>query len=128
MRPWGVAEVADRLFVYGTLMPGEPRWRALQPYVISWEPVTARGHLWDTGSGYPAVRFDPEGPDIAGFLVALDPERGAEAIGVLDRIEGEGALYRRVRVTTSAGPAIGYEWLGSTEGLVPLASGWPRTT
>ena len=119
--------IATRVFVYGTLMPGEPRWPALQPFASGWEPATARGHLWDTGSGYPAVRFDPDGADVPGFLVALDPGGAAEAIAVLDRIEGEGALYRRVRVATSGGPAVAYEWLGSTEGLVPLASGWPRT-
>ncbi|MDP9069798.1 MAG: gamma-glutamylcyclotransferase [Actinomycetota bacterium] len=120
-----VPEAATRLFVYGTLMPGGARWPALRPYATAWEPATAPGRLWDTGRGYPAVRFDPDGGPIRGFLVAIAPELAVDAIAVLDVIEAEGVLYRRVEVVTSAGPAFGYEWLGSTEGLAGLADGWP---
>ena len=121
-----------RLFVYGTLMPGEPLWPALEPYAASWEPATAAGRLWDTGRGYPAVRFSHSGPGegggaVPGILVALDPGRAAEAVEVLDRIEDEGRLYRRVEVATSLGPAHAYEWLGATDGLDPLLEGWPRS-
>jgi gamma-glutamylcyclotransferase (GGCT)/AIG2-like uncharacterized protein YtfP len=126
VRPCRVSEAAARVFVYGTLMPGESRWPALEPFATGWGPATARGHLWDTGHGYPAVRFDDDGAAIAGFLVTIDAERLPDAIAVLDRVEGEGALYRRVEVATSAGLATSYEWLGSTEGLVPLAYGWAR--
>ena len=126
-----------RLFVYGTLMPGQPLWPALARYAASWEPATAGGRLWDTGQGYPAVRFDgsdlplpgplgPAGP-IPGILVVLDAGRAAEAMEVLDRIEDEGRLYRRVEVVTSGRPAYAYEWLGPTEGLEPLVEGWPRS-
>lgn len=121
-----MSEAGNRVFVYGTLMPGESRWPALEPFALAWEPATARGALWDTGHGYPAVCFDDDGAAIPGFLVTLDAERLPDAIAVLDRIEGEGALYRRVEVATSAGPATSYEWLGSTDGLVSLADGWPR--
>ena len=115
-----------RLFVYGTLMPGEPLWPALEPYAASWQPVTARGRLWDTGRGYPAVRFDETGEPVPGVLVALEPERAQHAIDVLDGIEDEGRLYRRVEVATSEGPAYAYEWLGPTDGLEQLLEGWPR--
>lgn len=108
-------------------MPGESRWPALEPFATGWEPATATGRLWDTGRGYPAIRFDAGGGVVPGLLVAVDAERLPEAIAVLDAVEGEGVLYRRVAVETSGGPAVSYEWLGPTEGLVPLPDGWrPR--
>ena len=116
-----------RLFVYGTLMPGEPLWPALAVFAVAWAEVTAAGRLFDTGHGYPAVRFDLAGDVVPGVLVALDPDRLAAAIGVLDEIEEEGRLYRRVQVSTSDGPAWAYEWLGPTTGLMVLPDGWPRT-
>lgn len=116
-----------RLFVYGTLMPGEPLWPALAPFAVAWDEVSVAGRIWDTGHGYPAVRFDPAGGAVPGVLVALDPGRLAAAIDVLDGIEEEGSLYRRVEVSTSGGPAWAYEWLGPTAGLTLLPEGWPRT-
>ena len=120
-----VPEPVRRVFVYGTLMPGECRWPALRPYAVSWEPATARGRLWDTGRGYPAVRFDDAGDAVPGILVAVAAESFADAVTALDRVEGEGVLYRRVEVATSGGLAVAYEWLGPTEALVPLPQGWP---
>jgi len=114
----------DRLFVYGTLMPGEALWPALAPFAVSWQVVTAAGRIWDTGQGYPAVRFDAAAEPVSGVLVALDPARVAEAVGMLDEIEEEGRLYRRVEVATSGGPAFAYEWLGPTDALAALPGGW----
>lgn len=122
---------AGRFFVYGTLMPGGNHWPALRPYAASWRTATAEGRMWDTGRGYPAVRFDTPGDPtpfgvVPGVLVDIVPGRLAEAVAILDRIEGAGHLYRRVDVATSDGPAMGYEWLGPTDGLARLAEGWPR--
>ncbi len=119
-------DAPTRLFVYGTLMPGEALWPALAPYAVSWEQATAPGHLWDTGRGFPSVRFEPHADPVPGVVVDLDPGRVPEALAVLDAIEGEGRLYRRVVIVTSAGPAHAYEWLGSTGGLPRLPGGWPR--
>jgi gamma-glutamylcyclotransferase (GGCT)/AIG2-like uncharacterized protein YtfP len=116
-----------RIFVYGTLMPGEPLWPALTPYAHRWTDATAAGRLWDPGHGYPGVRFEVDGDPVPGVVVDLDFDRAAEAIEVLDEIEEEGRLYRRVEVPTSAGPAFAYEWLGAVAGLRPLPGGWPRT-
>ena len=116
-----------RLFVYGTLMPGEPLWPALAPFAVAWDEVSAAGTIWDTGYGFPAVRFDVAGGAVPGVLVTLDPDRLAAAIDLLDGIEEEGSLYRRVEVPTSGGPAWAYEWLGPTTGLTQLPDGWPRT-
>lgn len=115
---------ARRVFVYGTLMPGQPRWPYLSRYAASWEPASTPGRLWATGRGYPAARFGDPGTRIPGVLVALRAETADEAIGRLDEIEGEGILYRRVEITTSGGPAVSYEWLGSTDELEPLPGGW----
>ena len=113
-----------QIFVYGTLMPGEPRWPALAPFAVACRPATAAGGIWDTGNGYPDVRFDLAGAAIPGVGGALDPARLAAALDLLDEIEEEGRLYRRVEVATSAGVAWAYEWLGPTEGLVELSDGW----
>ena len=113
------------VFVYGTLMPGQGRWPALASFAAGSRPAMARGHLWDTGLGYPAARFDSGGGQIPGVLVTIAPDLLASALVVLDRIEDEGVLFRRVEVVTSAGPALSYEWLGRTEGFRLLAGGWP---
>ncbi|MGI8984107.1 MAG: gamma-glutamylcyclotransferase family protein [Acidimicrobiales bacterium] len=116
----------DRLFVYGTLMPGEALWGELAPFVIAWREAAAPGRMWDTGHGYPAVRFVPSGAPVPGVVVDLDPVRAPAAITRLDEVEDAGVLYRRVEVVTTAGPAWAYEWLGPTGGLQPLPGGWRR--
>lgn len=120
-----MAHVPARVFVYGTLMPGQSRWSALEPYATTWTPATAAGRLWDTRRGYPAVQFGATGDPVPGFLVLLAPERAARAIAELDRIEGEGVLFGRVEIVTSAGPAGSYEWLGPTDDFTPMVHGWP---
>ena len=117
----------DRLFVYGTLMPGEPRWPALAPFALAWERATAAGRIWDTGHGYPAVRFDGAAGAVPGVVVRIDPARATEAVALLDEIEEVGVLYRRVEVATTGGPAHAYEWLGATDGFTPLPGGWPAS-
>ncbi len=112
------------IFVYGTLLPGQARWAVLEPHALTTRPATARGRLWDTGAGYPAARFDTTGDDIPGALVTVAPDRMAGVITTLDRIEGEGVVFRRVEVETSGGRAVSYEWMGRTEGLLPLPGGW----
>ena len=114
------------VFVYGTLMPGELRWPALEPFAHGWEDATAPGRLWDTGDGYPAATFERCEASIPGVVVWINADRWDQALRRLDTIEGEGSLYRRVEVKTSVGPATSYEWLGITAGLRPLPSGWPR--
>lgn len=80
--------------------------------------------MYDTGEGYPAVVFENDGGLVPGFVVELVASREDEAVAVLDRIEGEGTLYRRVKVTTSEGAAQSYEWIGPVDSLTPLPAGW----
>lgn len=111
------------VFVYGTLLPGEPRWPALAPFAEEVLDATAPGRLFDTGRGYPAALFGGAS-SIPGAWVRVRDERWDAVIELLDRIEGEGLLYRRVDIATSAGRAISYEWLRGTNGLLELPRGW----
>lgn len=112
------------VFVYGTLLPGEPRWPLLEPYAAEVVDATVPGRLYDTGRGYPAARFRAGTRSVPGASVRVAPEHWETVVELLDRIEGEGTLYRRVEVTTSAGPAVSYEWLGDTDTLRELPGGW----
>lgn len=118
-----------RLFAYGTLLPGEVRWRFLEPFVVDeGAPDRAHGRLYDTGLGYPAAVFSPGSRAAAevvhGRTFVLRPERAEEALAVLDDVEGAvDGDYRRVRLTTGAGlEAWGYECGGALE-LTPIESG-----
>ena len=115
------------VFVYGTLLPGESRWPLIAEHVLDVERAAAPGDLYDTGRGYPAAVFAPAagagrsaGRVPGARLTVLD-----DLLPLLDGIEGEGTLYRRVEVATDQGPAWSYEWLGPVDGLAPLPAGWP---
>ena len=111
--------VVARLFVYGTLMPGEARWPLLAPLAALAEPdrAEAAGYLYRTPYGWPAAVFDPAASSaVPGLAVTLqDPGR---ALPVLDEIEGTSAgLFHRRLITTSAGQCWAYHWPGQTSGF-----------
>ncbi len=113
----------DRLFVYGTLQPGESHWRLLAEHVAG-DPVavTLSGSLHDTGRGYPALR--PGGDhDVPGHLVRLkSPET---AFPLLDKYEGD--EYRRARVVLPDGTVTWtYLWGAGVDGMSVLPGGWVR--
>ena len=131
MRPDSFSDVSDdvhHVFVYGTLRPGDVRWRFLAPFVIDegW-PDTVPGRLFDTGLDYPAAivdeRADPGGT-IVGQTYALLTESITRCLEVLDAEEDTvGGRYRRVVVTTGRGVrAFAYEYGAGLE-LVPIPSG-----
>lgn len=106
MWPMGapVAPSISSLFVYGTLMPGERRWDVLAPFVQGApEPALVRGSLVDTGRGYPAL-FPGEAA-VPGYLVRLRSEFLAEALDVLDRVEGTATGLFERGLTNAAGTA-----------------------
>ena len=118
------------LFAYGTLLPGEPRWSFLAPFVLDeGTPAEVPGWLFDTGRGYPAARFaweptESAAPLIHGRAFALDPARVDEAWRVLDEVEGAVAgLYRRVEVVLAGGVAAGAYEYGAGLELRPIPSG-----
>lgn len=87
---------ATRLFVYGTLAPGEVNEHVLQSLQGDWQPASVTGSLhpqgWGATYGFPALRLDPGGEPVNGqlFTSADLPGFWSE----LDHFEGE--AYRRV--------------------------------
>lgn len=117
-----------RLFVYGTLMPGEARWHLLSPLVspADPEPATAGGRLYRTPYGWPAAVLDDAfddggGATVPGMVVTLrEPGR---ALPVLDEIEGSRTgLFERRLIMTTAGQCWAYHWPRPTAGFRPIAS------
>ena len=90
------------LFVYGTLRPGEVRWRHLEPFVVGdGIDTSVAGEVYDTGLDYPAARFGGD-TRIKGRVYELT--RVDEALAHLDMVEGAvRGLYQRVKVTTESG-------------------------
>ena len=116
--------MTDWLFVYGTLLPGQPRWPFLWPLVVDdGHPATVAGALYDTGLGYPAAVFAEPGR-IHGRVFRLHPDRVDESLAVIDDVEHTAdQSYRRVIVQTDRGqPAWAYEYTGSRS-FEPISDG-----
>ena len=111
------------LFVYGTLMPGQPRWPALAPWASGGPTQDCiRGQLFDTGYGWPAAVVGA-GELIPGFTVAFNPARITEALTALDEIEGTSqGLFRRVpAVTNNLLEVWVYAWVRTSDGFQPIS-------
>lgn len=129
------ADRLGRLFVYGTLLPGDVRWGLLAPFVVD-EGVDDHvpGALFDTGLDYPAATFqpDPEPSDrraepaavVLGRTFALLDASLERALDVLDREEDLVlGLYRRVVVMTGRGIRAWAYAYGTGLELTPIPSG-----
>lgn len=124
-----MTQMITTLFVYGTLRPGDVRWHFLAPFAAD-EGVddAVDGRLFDTGCGYPAALFGPDGDGIVrtihGRRYELHADRLEDALRVLDEEESSVAgLYRRILVTTRAGhTAWAYEY-GTGLELTPIDGG-----
>lgn len=98
----------DKIFVYGTLLRGEPRSLYMQDYDLI-GAFGVPGRLYDTGRGYPAALFDSgiEGMVYGELYLMGDAER---KIAELDRIEGtESGLFRRVEIDHNGDKFFSYE-------------------
>jgi gamma-glutamylcyclotransferase (GGCT)/AIG2-like uncharacterized protein YtfP len=113
-----------RLFVYGTLAPGDEAWPVLEPWIVG-KPVAdaVAGCLYDTRRGYPAATFSSGGDVLVhGTVVTLDPARAPAALDTLDRYEGP--EYERISVRTEAGLEVAtYAWIAPLTGCTPLPGG-----
>jgi gamma-glutamylcyclotransferase (GGCT)/AIG2-like uncharacterized protein YtfP len=111
-----------RLFVYGTLMRGGPRHRALAGQRFLGAARTLPHYtLFDLGA-YPGLVASPEGGQaVHGELYEVE----AALIPLLDRVEGAPALYRLgpVALEGGDGSAYAYFYRQSTEGYSPCADG-----
>lgn len=121
------ASTATHLFVYGTLRPGELRWPFLAPFVVDeGHADSVLGTLFDTGLGYPAARFEPDGTTISGRTYGLRHTSLERALAELDRVEGAvRGLYQRVLVITAAGVRAWAYQFGSDPHIVlePIVGG-----
>jgi gamma-glutamylcyclotransferase (GGCT)/AIG2-like uncharacterized protein YtfP len=113
--------VSANLFVYGTLMPGQGRWSALEPFVAG-SPRAAQvpGRLYRTPRGWPAAVFNSHSDRlIPGVLVRIQPTVEAEALTAIDAIEGVASgLFDRISLTTTSGEICWtYHWPASTQGF-----------
>ena len=86
----------ERLFVYGSLAPGQPNEHVLGEIDGSWEVTTVTGTLrqegWGAEIGYPGIDLDEGGDEIQGYL--FSSEKLSDYWAKLD--EFEGAAYERV--------------------------------
>ena len=86
----------QRLFVYGTLAPGEVNAHVLEPLAGEWLEASVRGTLhaqgWGQTYGFPALRLDSSAAAVKGLVFQSTelPAHWSE----LD--EFEGSAYRRV--------------------------------
>ncbi|WP_353827790.1 gamma-glutamylcyclotransferase [Agromyces sp. SYSU T0242] len=123
--PSSSAEAGSYVFVYGTSMPGQSRYGAIEEYVQSATRAEVDGLLYDTGYGYPAGKFEPGGV-IRGFLLELE-DTTAEAF-LREQTALEAGLFAQSIVQTSAGvAATAWEWIGATDGL-PRIDEWDGST
>ncbi len=121
----GTTSAAIRhVFVYGTLRPGDVRWRLLEPFVVDagW-PDTVTGELFDTGLDYPAAVFGRSGT-IHGQCFALLGTSLRRALDVLDEVEGVvDGEYVRVALRTGRGVDAWAYAGGDGLDLIPIVSG-----
>jgi len=88
-----------RLFVYGTLAPGQPNEHILGVIEGTWEEATVTGTLYPKGwgaiMGYPAIVLREDGDEIKGLVFSSNEL--SEYWTMLDEFEGES--YERVRTS-----------------------------
>ncbi|MDI3329085.1 MAG: gamma-glutamylcyclotransferase [Alicyclobacillaceae bacterium] len=103
------------VFVYGTLLTGEPNHRVAAPYLLSVRPGRVRGRLYDVGP-YPALVLDEAGREIEGEWFEVTPE-GLKAMDWLEGYRGPGQknFYERAWVRDTREDREGwiYVWLDS---------------
>jgi gamma-glutamylcyclotransferase (GGCT)/AIG2-like uncharacterized protein YtfP len=116
----------NHVFVYGTLLPGDVRWRYLEQFVSDEGTVDAvTGSLYDTGFDYPAAIFDTDGNStIVGRTFEIAPSLLDDCLAVLDVEEDiVGGRYRRVAVRTHGGTDVWAYQYGSGLEITPIPSG-----
>jgi gamma-glutamylcyclotransferase (GGCT)/AIG2-like uncharacterized protein YtfP len=107
-----------KVFIYGTLAPGQHRWTTLEPYCDNHTADAINGELYDTGYGWPAAVITTFSyPHIPGYTVTLKPETVDIVLPILDDIEGHPYLFERIPTQTINGVAAWvYHWTHSTAG------------
>ena len=115
-----------KLFIYGTLMPGNSRHHAIERHIIGEpEKATVRGQLFDMGF-YPALVINDKGT-VHGYVVKVDPD----VLKITDYIEGykekghPANLYERVTTMANGELVTTYVWgKGQLKGNVISTGRW----
>ena len=93
----------NRLFVYGTLAPGQPNEQVPADVPGSWQPATVTGTLlregWGAAAGYPGIVLDEHGARVEGL--DFSSERLADHWVRLDQFESDG--HERVLTAATLG-------------------------
>lgn len=115
----GTLVYTNKVFVYGTLMPGMERWDGvMETLAETIQPALVQGKLFDTGHGYPVAAFndaDDEDGCIPGWVVTIKPALVDQAIMLLDQIEHTADdLYRRIPLYVDEHACWAYHWPWST--------------
>ena len=130
-----MANVQLPIFIYGTLLPGEPNHPLLQDAVVALQPARLLGaRLYDLG--YFPMLVDAAAGEARGLLIHLRPERYAGMLALLDRVEGiseatwgRPLFQRRRRVAITAGGCgvVAWTYVGwppYVAGLEPIGADW----
>ena len=103
-----------KVFVYGTLMNSRSNHSYIKEQKLIGEARLDDYEMYNVRS-YPGIV--PKGGE---YILGELYEVSSEVLKRLDKLEGEGYLYRRitakVRVNSEEYEAYAYIWLGSTEG------------
>jgi len=99
----------NKLFVYGTLAPGESNHSVLSDLSGEWEAATVNGNLvnegWGSGHGCPGLIPSSEASEVQGYLFTSDDL--ADSWDMLDRFEGSD--YKRELVTVKLNSGVTVE-------------------
>ena len=97
-----------RLFVYGTLAPGQANHGVLEGVSGNWETATLRGRLLDEGwgseMGCPGIVPCDDGEAVIGYLLSSNDLPGLWS--TLDAFEGSGYARQPVKVETENGDLV----------------------
>lgn len=116
--PVSVGVAADKLFVYGSTMPGQSRYGYIEHYVESSTPDAVEGLLYDSGQDYPLAKFGP-GEPIPGYVLTIHEDSVEQFFTSMTQMES--GLFALVEVRTRSGERVrAYEWIGATDGLVRI--------
>ena len=100
--------MTDRLFVYGTLVPGRVNDHELAAIRGTWAHATVRGHLhpegWGAAAGYPGLILDDTATEVTGMV--LTSEELDDHWPRLDEFEGEGYARVVTEVTLADGTTV----------------------